>query len=270
MQTAHAINRFVQDRKRAADRRAARGCAKRAWDNRNVTTTEAPTAEAHGTREAFDCAVRLPEWKLHVAHLQLREGRDLGNVMDLAMEGARSHLRRGHPDGRLDESDTILAIREDLIGLGVDPRATPPASELLISEFLEKGRITRGTMAWEFLALLTVKSEAPWSVVDRDTIEPPLEWRLGERGESLTTTEGSRDCEGLPVLADRNGVKTSPWDRLAPTELDGCGEPVFVCYLPKRLFRRVEPRAHMGRAVWLTWAYRFIFERTCSYRATTA
>lgn len=246
------------------DARSARGIID------DVTTTEAPTAEAQGLREAFDCTVRLPDWKLHVAHLQLREERDLGNVMDVAMEGARSHLRRGHPDGRLDESDTILAIREDLRGLGVDPRATPPASELLISEFLEKGRITRGTMAWEFLALLTVKSEAPWSVVDRDTIEPPLEWRLGEQGESLTTADGSRDCEGLPVLADRSGAKTSPWDRFPPTGLDGCRELVFVCYLPKRLFRRVEPRAHMGRAVWLTWAYRFIFERTCSYRTTTA
>jgi hypothetical protein len=233
----------------------------------DVVTTVAPTADAQGTREAFTCTVRLPDWKLHVAHLQLREERDLGNVMDVAMEGARAHLRRGHPDGRLDESETILAIREDLRGLGVDPQVTPPASELLISEFLETGRITRGTMAWEFLALLTVKSEAPWSVVDRDTIEPPLEWRLGGPGEKLTTADGSHECEGLPVLADQSGVKTSPWDRLPPTGLEGCREPVFVCYLPNRLFRRVEPRAHMGRAVWLTWAYRFIFERTCSYRA---
>ena len=47
-------------------------------------------------------------------------------------------------------------------------------------------------------------------------------------------------------------------------------EPVFVCYLPKPLFRRLEPKSHMGRAIWLTWAYRFVFERTCSYREPAA
>jgi hypothetical protein len=236
----------------------------------DVATTQTPAADAQSVRGAFDCAVRLPDWKLHLAHLELREERDLGNVMDVAMEGARSHLRRGHPAGRLDESETILAIREGLRGLGVDPRTAPPASELLISEFLETGQITRGTMAWEFLAVLTVKSEAPWGVVDRDAIEPPLEWRLGRRGESFPSADGSRGCEGLPVLADQTGAKTSPWDRFPPTGLDGCRELVFVCYLPQRLFRRLEPRAHMGRIVWLTWAYRFIFERTCSYRGPTA
>ena len=110
-----------------------------------VAATMTPTAGAQRTRAAFDCTVRLPDWKLHLAHLQLREERDLGNVMDMAMEGARSHLRRGHPSGRLDESDTILAIREGLKDLGIDPQATPPASELLISELLEAGRMTRGT-----------------------------------------------------------------------------------------------------------------------------
>ena len=147
-----------------------------------VVTTEAMAGEAQGLREAFACTVQLPEWKLHLAHLQLREERDLGNVMDVAMEGALSHLKRGHPEGRLEESDTILAIREGLTTLGIDPAATPPASELLLSDFLQAGRIPRGTLAWEFVAQLTVKSEAPWSVVDRDAIEPPLEWRLGESG----------------------------------------------------------------------------------------
>ena len=234
-----------------------------------MVTTEATAGEAQGLREAFACTVQLPEWKLHLAHLQLREERDLGNVMDVAMEGALAHLKRVHPGGRLEESDTILAIRDGLTTLGIDPAATPPASELLLSDFLQTGRIPRGTLAWEFLAQLTVKSEAPWSVVDRDAIEPPLDWRLGESGERLCDADGWHDCERLPVLADQQGVKTSFWVRLDPTELETCREPVFVCYLPQRLFRRVEPRAHLGRAVWLTWAYRFVFERTGSFRAAT-
>jgi hypothetical protein len=232
-----------------------------------VATTETPPANAPAPlRESFDCAVRLPGWKLHLAHLRLWEGRDLGNVMDVAVEGALSHVGRGHPNRSLDESEAIVAIREGLTGLGIDPARTPPASELLIAEFLETGTIRRGSLVWELLAFLTVKSESPWSVVDRDALNLPLEFRLGEEGERLVTLGGEHECAGLPILADQEGVKASPWVCLRPTELEGCREPVFVCYLPKHLFRRLEPRSYMGRAVWLTWAYRFVFERTCSYR----
>ena len=45
---------------------------------------------------------------------------------------------------------------------------------------------------------------------------------------------------------------------------------MFVCYLPRGLFRKVEPKVHMGRAAWLTWAYKFLFERTVSYEEDAA
>ena len=29
--------------------------------------------------------------------------------------------------------------------------------------------------------------------------------------------------------------------------------------------RQVQPKVHVGRVVWLTWAYKFLFEKTCKY-----
>ena len=194
------------------------------------------------------------------------EWRDLGNVMDVATEGALAELYRNHRDGRLDSGVTVTALRTCLRTMGIDPARTPPVSELLITEVLEKRSFPRGCLAWEMLAILTIRSQAPWSVVDHDALAMPISFRLGEPGETLSTASGEQACEGLPVLADRKGTVASPWSPVSRYGLEGCKRPLFVCFLPRKIFRSVQPKTHMGRAVWLTWAYRFLFEKTCSYQ----
>ena len=119
------------------------------------------------------------------------------------------------------------------------------------------------------LVIATYRSSGSSDLFAFDSNVGEFRCDMGEAGETLVTSGGPIECGGLPVLADREGVKASPWVPLRPTDLEGCREPVFVCYLPKPLFRRLEPKSHMGRAIWLTWAYRFVFERTCSYREPT-
>jgi DNA/RNA-binding domain of Phe-tRNA-synthetase-like protein len=217
-------------------------------------------------RTKFDCAVQVPGWRLHVAHMIVTEGRELGNVMDVATRGAFRHLQRCRLHEGLDRSPAIVAVRESLKRLGLDPEVNPPCSELLLAKILEAGEVPRGSLAWEFLAVLTAKSQAPWTVVSRDDLSPPLLFRLGKPGESLASSRGAFDCEGLPVLADQTGIKASPWIAGSPENLERCPQPVFVCCLPRELFRVVEPKSHLGRVVWLNWAYRFVFERTCPAR----
>jgi len=203
-------------------------------------------------RSAFDCVVGLPGWRLHVAQLYLSEGRELGGVMDMAIEGAYKHLLRSCPDGDLDRSETLFTIREGLQHLGIDSKATPPCSEQLLSSCIAANAIPRGSLAWEFLTVLTVKSQAPWTVIDRRRLQPPLHFKLGE--------------DGLPMLVDQEGVKGNPWLAPAPTDLADCTDPVFICYLPEALFRSIDPKSHLGRVVWLTFAFRFAFERSFSYQ----
>lgn len=214
----------------------------------------------------FDCAIHAPHWKLHIALLTRSEGRDLGNVMDTATTGAVAHLKQCFPDGELTRSPTVVAIRRELERLGIDPRQNPPSSELMIRDLIENAANIHGPLAWEFLNILIAKSHAPWSAMDRSELSPPLVFRHGNTGETITGAAGDIECAGLPVLADRDGVKASPWSPSPRSRLEGSNEPVFICYLPEDLFRLVGPRAHVGRSVWLTWAYRFVFERTCSYR----
>jgi hypothetical protein len=168
---------------------------------------------------AFVCEVGLPGWRLHVAQLTARPGRDLGNVMEMAIEGAFKHLQRSFPDGDLARSETVTLVREHLGRLGIDSKANPPCSELLL---------------------------------DRGNLKPPLRFTSGERG--------------LPVLEDQNGVVDSPWIATSPADLESCSDPVFICYLPEELFRTIDPKSHLGRVVWLTFAFQFIFERSFSFK----
>ncbi len=216
--------------------------------------------------DTFDCRVTLPGWRLHIASLSAND-RDLGNVMDLATRGAVNALRRLRTASEPLAHPALAVIREHLSRLDIDPGETPPCSEILIERIISRGAIDRGCLGWEFLSLLTAKSCAPWTALDRRHLKPPLTFRLGESGELLRHAAGELDCTGLPVLADDAGVKASPWTLGPPEALQDASDVVFVCYLPRELFREIGPKSHVGRAIWMTWAYRFVFERTCSYRA---
>jgi len=220
--------------------------------------------------DTFDCLVDLPDWQIHLASLATNTERDLGNVMDMATKGALAELQRTHPAGDLLSDDTVSALHVSLRRLGFDPCRRPTCSEQLLQRILQDGAIARGCLAWEFLNVLTVKSHAPWVALDRQQLQPPLRFRTGAPDEVLATPAGDFKCEGMPVLFDSEGIKASPWTVNRPEDLATATEVVFLCFLPQELLRRVQPKSHLGRVVWLTWAYRFVFERTCSYQLSSA
>ena len=225
--------------------------------------TTAPSQKPEPDR--FSPIVQLPGWRLHAAHLTLAEGRDHGDVMDLAADGSAEMFRNALVNGRILQGSVLADVRVALAEEGIDLQRVLPVSELLAHRFHADGEVPRGTLAWDFLTLLIAKSQAPWSVLDPEELVPPLVFREGEPGEVHQHADGELNCAGLPVLADRNRVVSSPWTCRHPDDLAECRSPLYICYLPKVVFRKVQPRNHMGNAIWLTWVYKFIFERTCSF-----
>jgi len=226
-----------------------------------MSSTPSPQPEP----DRYRCLVQRPDWRLHVAHLTLAEGRDHGDVMDLAADGSAEMLRNAVTDGRITEGSMLAEIHDHLAADGIDLQRALPVSESLVHRFHADGEVPRGTLAWDFLVLLIAKSQAPWSVLDPEELEPPLVFREGEPGEVHHHADGEFNCAGLPVLTDRHRVVATPWTHRSPDELADCRSPLFICYLPQGLFRKVQPRNHMGNAIWLTWVYKFLFERTCTF-----
>jgi len=220
--------------------------------------------ELHPSTE-IECHIELPEWRLNVTHLLRRSERDLGNVMETALGGALAHLRACAPGGDLSRADVTGEIRAALEERAPGLALPPLVSELCMRRVLRDPGSMDGPLAWQFLHLLTLKSQAPWAVVDSSAVRGDLRYRLGREGERCASSDGELDCEGLAVLADEEAVLATPWAETRPESLADCEAPIFVCFLPADLYRKVGPRNHMGRAIWVTWAYAFLKQRTCTH-----
>ena len=131
-----------------------------------------------------------------------------------------------------------------------------------MNRLLKEDRIDLCCLAWDFYLLLLAHSMVPWSIMDASKIKEPLVLRLGNQGEQLLAGDQARDCAGLPVLADEEGPKAAPWLLADPDQFEDCTEPLYACYMPDETARKINPKAHLGRIIWMTWAYHFVVEKT--------
>lgn len=208
----------------------------------------------------IQCEVALAGWRLHFAQMDPRE-REMGSVMQVAAKGAISRVAKRFPLGRLDENPTIQAVREMLARHGVDWQVTPANSERIVQRIVKDKSFPAGELAWQFLVLLTINSLAPWSLLDPNRLAGPLVFRAGQKGEVVPGGQANSDCFNRPVLADANGVVGAPWWLEVGDEAVNPQSPLFVCYMPESHARQINPKAHIGRLVWMTWAYTFAYEK---------
>jgi hypothetical protein len=199
---------------------------------------------------SVDCRVELPNWRLHLSLMKLRENREMGAVMEVAVKGALARIAKRFPDKTLETDKLVRTYREGLESCGLNSEQAVPCSETLITRILETGTFPRGSLPWEFVALLMINSGAPWTVLDAERIAAPLTFRQGENG--------------LPELVDASGMSCGPWSLDPCLEFDEGTNLLFVCYLPKSIARKVSPKTHLGHLVWMTWAYEFVLEKSFS------
>ena len=214
--------------------------------------------------DQIKCRVELEGWRLHFVWLTPKIGREMGSVMDLACSGALAKLQKRYPDRDLSSDPEVCRFREGIADLGIDPAKTAPSSERVLTRMLESGTFPRGPIAWEYLHLLVTHSPSPWSLMDAARLEGPFEFRYGKSGETIGCETEFSGVEGLPVLTDQKGVVASPWTCSRKEDFGADIDPLFVCFMPEKLWRKINPKAHIGRLVWMTWAYTFVVERAFS------
>lgn len=206
----------------------------------------------------MECSVEIPGWRIHLAHLIERQDREMGSVMELAAKGALAKIKKKFPTEDFTNHETCRSVRSLFAKTGLNPATTPPVSELMMKKILKEDRIALCCRPWDFYLLLMAHSLAPWSVINSAVITSPLVFRMGRKGETLD----EQDCRDLPILADTNGPRAAPWHMDDPEPLKDCKEPLYVCYMPEEAARRIDPKSHLGRINWMTWAYHFVVEKT--------
>lgn len=214
----------------------------------------------------FECLIDLPGWKLHFALMKFRKEREMGTVMQTAGKGAYARLKKLMPEGSEAENPTIVKYRNEIAGLCPGPIKQGLCSESMLRDILKRQSPMWDCLSWDFLSLLTIHTLAPWGLFDAANFTYPLVFRNGEKGEIITGSCGEVDCEGLPILADSKVLLGSPFVYPKNENPENIENPAFVCFMPATLARKINPKSHVGRINWTTWAYEFEIERavTCN------
>ena len=208
------------------------------------------------------CSNTLPGWRLHFAWLQLTQ-RDHQAALDLASLGTVSVFRKNFADFQFGDSPIVRSVHLLLKRGGLSQAKCSSSFDRLAQRVLDGEGIQTDNPGLAFRDILSLKSMAPWSVIDVSQVRYPLVFRRGDQGEVLNRGEKEGDVEGLPLLCDQERNFWSPSAVVDEDEIPVmCGEVLLVCYAPLEHSREIAAKTHVGNLVHMTKAFRFVMERS--------
>lgn len=157
----------------------------------------------------WTCRMELPGWWLYFAEVRLTQ--DFEPVsLARAMDAAADAFRRDQAGRDLATHPVLSAIRELFKQAGTSPSRYRPSSEALARRVLNGESLPRIQPLVDLNNLLSLRTLLPCCVMKPGSVVPPLVFRAGRAGESLTGLRGSLELEGKPVLADSLGPFGTP------------------------------------------------------------
>ncbi len=210
---------------------------------------------------SLECANELAGWRLHFCRLRTEPGCHDG-TMRLAIGGTMATFHGRFAQQPLVDDRVVKAMRHLLVEGGIDPDMTPPASEALARRILGGGEFPRRSEPEDLAGLLMLKTLVPWSVTVSSKIRQPLRFRLGRADETLRSGADVRPVPGWPVLEDAERIVASPLMESRLDHADEVDEILLTCYQPAEMAEAVAAKVHLARFVVMTWAFRFLEERS--------
>jgi DNA/RNA-binding domain of Phe-tRNA-synthetase-like protein len=209
----------------------------------------------------IECLNKLKGWRLHFAWLRLTEG-DHKAVLRITIEGTISIFQRKFSDNSYIDEPIVRSIRSLLMSGGLPKDSCVSSFELLAKRVLVGEGIQTEKPGVVFRDLLSLKSMAPWSVMDVSQISFPLLFRMGREEETLNQESSNFNLKGCPVLCDKVGRLWTPITLTDEHDITAsCRDVLLVCYAPIERAREVAAKSHLGSMVHMTQAFRFVMER---------
>lgn len=155
------------------------------------------------------CRLELPGWRLLFYRLALT-GSFRPAVLAAGLRQEENRLRNELAGNELSGHPVLAALRELFRQAGTSPSRYRPSSEALVRRVLKAESLPAIHPLVDFNNLLSLRTMCPCCVMRTGSVIPPLVFRIGRAGESITGLRGSLDLDGKPVLADTAGPFGTP------------------------------------------------------------
>lgn len=211
----------------------------------------------------IQCHNVLEGWRLHFAWLRLGEEEGRESALQNASQGTVSLFRRKFADNSYLNHPVVCSVRSLLRNGGFYTQQCISSFERLAQKVLEGEAINIEKPAVAFRDLLSLRSMAPWSVMDISQVSFPLVFRFAGEKEALLLHEDILTLKGCPILCDNKGKIWSPISLADEREITPlCRNIMLVCYAPVEYRQEVAAKSHVGMMVHMTGMFRFVMERS--------
>jgi len=127
---------------------------------------------------------------------------------------AAEHARASHSNQPLESDPSVIAWREALRSVGVDPDAHPSSVEALLRRAVRGEEVPTINKVVDLANLVSLRHEVPVGAHDLDRLRGDFQVRLSREGDVFTPL-GHRETEPVPpgevVYADGGEVRTRRW-----------------------------------------------------------
>lgn len=209
----------------------------------------------------IECINQLPGWRLHFAWLRLKEGEHQA-ALRIAIEGTVSIFREKFSHNSYFDEPIVRSVRSLLGKNDLGQKECLSSFELLAQKILAGDDIAIENPGIVFRNLLSLKSFAPWSIMDIGNVSFPFVFRTGKEGDTLKSKDRTFTLKGCPVLCDKAGKLSTPLSITDGEDITPSSRNILlVCYAPLERAREVAAKSHLGNLVHMTQVFRFVMER---------
>jgi len=179
--------------------------------------------------EEFKGASRLGVLEMDGLRVTESSGELKGLLNNLADEFAAKYK-----DAALGEIDTVRKIRAIFHRSGLDPTRYRPSSESLLRRAVKGKGLYFINSVVDLINYFSLKTLCPMGLYDAALLRPPIEWRIGQEGESYEGIGRDRlNLNRFPLLVDAEGPFGSPIsDSMRTRVTEQCRHILWITFAP--------------------------------------
>jgi DNA/RNA-binding domain of Phe-tRNA-synthetase-like protein len=159
---------------------------------------------------------------------------DSPDELKTMLNGVADQYATKYKDSVLGEIPTVRQIRAIFHRAGLDPTRYRPSSESLLRRAVKAKGLYFINSVVDLVNYFSLKLLWPIGLYDADKLKPPIQWRVGQEGESYEGIGRDRlNLAHFPLLVDQDGPFGSPIsDSMRTRVTESCTRILWITFAP--------------------------------------